>query len=277
MTSERCSAISSTRSTSTSVFARGWLLLLPWGGRSYCIWKPLYVERCVRKRFEGPHAELRREKALSLPLTGPGPTRVPFPLKTVRIRFSTDFACRREGSRMRLCSRTNFPLREAPLFSAMEEARIARLSNREAPHDVEIPDPDRRGINRNAENQVPTAFLIRTMNNPQYRRPIGRALLASRATRVEDRAMWASYAFEYRRLCNHWSRYYLPPCLVCAQSTGSYCDDCDAPYCTMCEREHLDGMANRDCRSCRARAAHNAFAGQEAHAQPAPVGTTHPS
>ena len=36
---------------STSVFARGWLLLLPCGGRSCCIWKPLYVDLCVCRRL----------------------------------------------------------------------------------------------------------------------------------------------------------------------------------------------------------------------------------
>ena len=103
---------------------------------------------------------------------------------------------------------------------------------------------DHEAINRWTEARVPTLALIVALNDKSACRPCARPQLLTRQDCMADRSFWAHFALHDRKQRSALGCYYFPPCLVCAQMTGSFCDDCSLPLCTTCEEEE------QRCRGC---------------------------
>ena len=106
---------------------------------------------------------------------------------------------------------------------------------------------DHAAISRDTETKVPTIALIITLRDKSAYRPCARPHLLTRQGRMADRSFWAHFALHDRGQRTARGYYYLPPCLVCAQMTGSFCDDCSLPLCTTCEEEEqrTDGPSDQ--------------------------------
>ena len=94
---------------------------------------------------------------------------------------------------------------------------------------------DYSGINRYTEEKVPTIALLTVLRDTRSLRPCGRPQLLTRDVRMGDRSFWAAFALWDRRDRVKKGLYYLPPCLRCATMTGSWCDGCDQPLCSICD------------------------------------------